>query len=67
MAAKNGKAIIGVEDKVKEREEHPETMLANQISIMDLAHQHNLVIKYEDEKVDERADYEGTEKRSAFR
>lgn len=51
MAAKNEKAIIGVEDKTKEREEHSETMLANQVSIMDLAHQHNFVINYEDEKI----------------
>ena len=44
-------AIIGVEDKAKEREEHSETMLANQISIVDFARKNNLVINFEDEKI----------------
>jgi len=44
----NKKAIIGIESK--ENEEHPEVLLANQISIMDYAHQNNFIINYEDEK-----------------
>lgn len=45
--ANEKKAIVGVEKK----EEHPETHLANQISIMDFAKKNNLVISYEDEKI----------------
>lgn len=50
MAVSN-KAIIGVEDKAKEREEHPETLLANQVSILDFARKNNFVITYEDNKI----------------
>lgn len=43
------KAIIGIEEK--EKAEHPETILANEVSIMDFARKNNFVINYEDNKI----------------
>ncbi|SES64853.1 hypothetical protein [[Clostridium] polysaccharolyticum] len=35
----------------EKREKHPETLLANQVSIMDFAKKNHFVIRYEDEKI----------------
>lgn len=40
-----------VQNKREKREEHPETMLANQVSIMDFAKQNHYVITHEDDKI----------------